>query len=90
MNLSPVILAIPVFFILMAAELIYEGLTRKRTYRLNDAITNINLGVLDQLSGAFAKVVKIGIYTVVYELFALWTIEESLGSFIALFFLYDL
>ncbi len=90
MNLSPVILAIPVFFILMAAELIYEGFTRKRTYRLNDAITNINLGVLDQLSGAFAKVVKIGIYTVVYELFALWTIEESLGSFIALFFLYDL
>ena len=90
MNLSPVILAIPVFFTLMAAELIYEGLTRNRTYRLNDAVTNINLGVLDQLTGAFAKVVKIGIYTIVYELFAIWTIPESWVSFVVLFILYDL
>ena len=41
MDLSPVTLAIPMFFTLMAVELVYESVTRRRTYRLNDAVTNI-------------------------------------------------
>jgi len=44
MNLSPVILAIPLFFGLIGVELVYEAISRKKTYRLNDAVTNINLG----------------------------------------------
>ncbi len=90
MDLTPVILAIPVFFALMGIELVVEAVTDKKTYRLNDAITNINLGALDQVTAAFSKVVKVGIYTLVWELFAIFTIPQTALSFVALFVLYDL
>ncbi len=90
MNLNPVVLSIPIFFGLMSIELVFEAITKKRTYRLNDAITNINLGALSQISGVFTKIVTIGIYTVVFELFAITKIPVNWISFIVLFFLYDL
>jgi sterol desaturase/sphingolipid hydroxylase (fatty acid hydroxylase superfamily) len=90
MDLTPVIIAIPLFFVLMAVEIVVEAVTGRKTYRLNDAITNINLGALDQVTAAFTKVVKIGIYTAVWELTAMFTIPQNILSFAALFILYDL
>ena len=90
MDFSPVIYAIPFFFFLIVFELIYELVSKRRTYRLNDAITNINLGSLDQVSGIFTKIIKIGIYTLVFEHLALFTIEATWISFAILFVLYDL
>ena len=71
----------------MSIELVFEAITKKRTYRLNDAITNINLGALSQISGVFTKIVTIGIYTVVFELFAITKIPVNWISFIVLFIL---
>ena len=90
MNFNPVIFAIPIFFGLMSLELVYEAITKKRTYRLNDAVTNINLSVLNQVSNVFTKIVTIGIYTFVFQYFAFYHIPENWMSFILLFFLYDL
>jgi len=90
MNLNPIILSIPVFFALMSIELVFEAITKKRTYRLNDAITNINLGALSQISGVFTKLVSVGIYTVVYELLPYEKLPANWVTFILLFFLYDL
>ncbi len=90
MDLNPVILAIPVYFALMGAELIYEALSGKRTYRLSDAVTNINLGALDQLTSTFTYVIKVGIYTLVYEQLRLMTIPATWISFAVLFVLWDL
>ncbi|MEO9885423.1 MAG: sterol desaturase family protein [Balneola sp.] len=90
MNFNPVIFAIPIFFGLMSVELVYEAFTKKRTYRLNDAVTNINLGVLNQVSNVFTKIVTIGVYTFFYEYFSVYRIPESWISFVILFFLYDL
>lgn len=90
MNLNPIILSIPIFFGLMSIELVYETITKKRTYRLNDAITNINLGALNQISGIFTKVISIGIYTVVFEFFAITRLPVDWITFIVLFVLYDL
>lgn len=90
MDLNPVILAIPVYFTLMGAELMYEALSGKRTYRLNDAITNINLGALDQLTSTFTYVIKVGIYTLVYEQLRVVTIPATWVSFAVLFVLWDL
>ena len=88
--MSVVIYSIPLFFTLMAIELIYEAITDKKTYRLNDAITNISTGTLQQVSGAFFSVIKVGIYVAVYEHFAFYKIPNGWFSFIALFILYDL
>ena len=90
MNLSPVIIAIPMYFTLMAVELVYEGLTKRRTYRLNDAVTNINTGVLQQLTGTFVAIIKIGVYILVYEKLALFYIEPSWWSFALLMVLWEL
>lgn len=90
MNLNPVVLSIPIFFGLMSIELVFEAITKKHTYRLNDAITNINLGALNQLTGIFTKIVTIGIYTATFELFAFTKLPANWITFILLFVLYDL
>ena len=90
MDLSPVILSIPIFFGLIATELVFEKFSRKKTYRLNDAITNISTGTLQQLSGAFLQVIKVGVYTFLYQRFALYQLPVNIWTFILLFILYDL
>ena len=89
MNLSPVVIAIPVFFVLILIEVIYEEFSEHKTYRLQDAVSNISAGILQQLSGLFVKVISIGVYTWVYEHFALTEIPMAAWSFVALFFLQD-
>lgn len=90
MDLSPVIIAIPMYFTLMAVELVYESITRRKTYRLNDAITNISTGVLQQLSGTFLYVAKVGLYVLMYEYAALFHLAQSWPVFIAAFVIWDL
>lgn len=90
MNLSPVVISIPLFFTLIGIELLYEVLTKNKTYRLNDSLTNINLGILSQITGVFTKIFTVGIYTVCYEYFAIYKIPENWLSFTILFILYDL
>lgn len=90
MNLSPVVIAIPMYFILMGIELLVLRFQKNPTYRLNDAITNINLGVVSQVSGVFLKVLSIGIYTFFFEKFGLFQIPNNVWTFFMLFFLYDL
>lgn len=67
MDLNPVVIAIPMYFTLMGIELVAEALSGKRTYRLNDAVTNISTGTLQQMTGTFLRILKIGIYVVIYE-----------------------
>ncbi len=90
MDLNPVILAIPMYFALMGIELVYESISRKKTYRLNDAITNISTGTLQQLTGTFLKIFKIGVYAFIFQHFAFFEIPPDWTSFIILFFLFDL
>jgi len=89
MDLNPVIIAIPIFFGLMAAELVYEAITKKVTYRLNDAVTNINLGVLNQVTGIVTKLVTVGCYSFLYQHFAFVELGQTIWAFAALFVLYD-
>lgn len=89
-TLSPVILAIPVYFTLMAIELVIEKFSKHHTYRVDDAITNISTGVLQQLTGTFVKIVKLGVYAFVFEHFAWYVIPVNGWSFALLFVLWDL
>ncbi len=84
------VLAIPMYFGLMALELVYEAITKKHTYRLSDAITNISTGTLQQTTGVFFSIVKIGIYAAIYDRFAFYHLPTNAWTFIALFILFDL
>jgi len=62
-----IVLATPVFLLLIGLEF-WFGLRRGRnTYRLGDALSSIGLGMLSQLTGLFTALLTIGIYTAVYE-----------------------
>jgi alkylglycerol monooxygenase len=76
-----IVLATPVFFLLIGLEFAW-GWSRQRsgtghnTYRLNDALNSISLGVLSQLGGLFTKVLAVGIYTAIYASVAMWSAPE--------------
>lgn len=89
MNLNPVVLSIPIFFILIGIELVVERLTNKDLYRLPDAIANLSCGITSQLSGLFLKIFAVGIYQVLFENFALFTLEPNWLYWLALVLLVD-
>jgi len=84
------VLAIPMYFGLMAIELVYEAITKKHTYRLSDAITNISTGTLQQTTGVFFSIIKIGIYAAIFDQFAFFHLPNNAWTFVALFILYDI
>ena len=69
--------ATPVFFLLIALELLWGWHQKRNTYRLNDAITSIGLGVLSQVAGVFTRILRVGIYALIFHSIALfhWDIE---------------
>lgn len=89
MNLNPVVLSIPIYFLLIGIELLIQQFTNRKIYRLNDAVTNISCGITQQLSGLFFKIFTIGIYQYIFENFALFSIPTNPLSLISLFILVD-
>ena len=72
-----IVLATPVFLLLIVAELIV-GLARGRnTFRWNDALSSIGLGIMSQVTGVFGRVLQIGIYAAVFEHLALWRLPAD-------------
>jgi len=90
LNLNPIVLSIPIFFLLIGIELAVERFSHRKLYRLPDAIANLSCGITSQLSGLFLKVLAIGVYEVVHSNFALFQLEKNWMYWVALFFLVDL
>lgn len=89
MALNPIVLSIPIFFILIGIEVFYDRFAKKGVYRLNDALTNISCGITEQVSGVFAKVFTVGLYYGVYEYFRLFTVPTEWYWLVLLFLLVD-
>jgi alkylglycerol monooxygenase len=66
-----IVLATPVFFLLIAIEFAWGWARKRNTYRLNDAINSISLGMLSQISAVFTRLFRVGIYTAIYGSVAL-------------------
>jgi sterol desaturase/sphingolipid hydroxylase (fatty acid hydroxylase superfamily) len=62
-----IVLATPVFLALIALEFIVGIRRRRNTYRLNDALASIGLGVMSQVTGVFGQLLRIGLYTLAFE-----------------------
>jgi alkylglycerol monooxygenase len=75
MKLSPsqiIVLATPVFLLMIAAEIAWGVWRGRNTYRLNDAINSISLGMLSQISAVLTRLFRVGIYTAIYSWVPLW------------------
>ena len=84
-------LATPVFFLLIAIELLVARARGLRgAYRLNDAINSLSLGVMSQVVGVFVRVLTIGIYAWVFEHVALgsWP-TDAWWAWLAAILFYD-
>jgi alkylglycerol monooxygenase len=90
LNVNPIVLSIPIFFILMGIELLVERLTHKDLYKLPDAIANLSCGITSQISGLFLKVFAVGIYQFLFENFAMFTLEPNWIYWLVLVLLVDL
>jgi sterol desaturase/sphingolipid hydroxylase (fatty acid hydroxylase superfamily) len=86
---SPVFLAIPAFFILMAIEAIYAYRKGKKVYRLNDTVANISLGIGNQVVGALAKGLLLLVFMYVYQHYAFFKLPVTWWSFVLCLLLFD-
>ena len=86
-----IVLATPVFLLLIALEVVV-GLRRGRnTYRLHDALSSIGLGILSQIVGVFTKLATLGLYVLVFTHLAPWHLPaDEPWVWIAGLLLYDL
>ncbi len=87
-----IVLAIPVFFALIALELLAARLLQRDVYRLADSLSDLGCGIVDQLLGVFMKAAVLAGYLWLFErrLFELpgqsaWV---WLGCFLGVDFLY--
>ena len=78
-GLNLIALSIPVFFALIGVELLVARLQGKKLYRYNDAINDLNCGILQQAMGVFNKAIVFGGYVVLYETGHLLEIPRSSG-----------
>lgn len=91
MSFNPIMLSVPLFFFLIGIELLIDRFQRSKLYRLNDAVTNINMGTSQQTVGLLMKVlVPLSLYELIYYNFALFRIEANWLNYVILFFAYDL
>ncbi len=86
-----IVLATPVFLLLIAAEYLIGVRRGRNTYRLNDALNSIGLGIMSQLVGLFGALFTVWTYVVVYEHASLWQLPvESVWVWLVGLVFYDL
>jgi len=86
-----IVLATPVFLVLIAVEFTVGRLRKRDTYRLADALSSIGLGIASQLVGVFTKLATIGVYVAVFHAVAPWHLPvDAAWVWVLALLLYDL
>jgi alkylglycerol monooxygenase len=85
MKVDYIALSIPVFFLLIGIELIIQVVSKKELYSFSDSITNISLGVGQQVTGIFMKTAVFFGYFYLYEHSRIFTIQNSVLNWFLLF-----
>ena len=83
------IFAIGGFMLLMLIEYIFSALKKRKLYRLNDTITNLNIGVGSQIFGLLYKVILVGAFVWVYDKFAIFHIPVNIWTILVIAVVYD-
>ena len=93
MPVNYIVLAIPVFFVLIALELVITRLQEKEYYSLGDSISDVGTGMVSQLVDVFLKTALFAGYLYVYERHRVTTLDNGsiavwVACFIGVDFLY--
>ncbi|KXI29860.1 sterol desaturase family protein [Paraglaciecola hydrolytica] len=87
--MSLILYAIPLFFILIAIELVLEKVRKTDYYRTNDAINSLSAGVLSRMIDIVKALIPLTLYVFIHENFALFQLADSALVWIIAFVLYD-
>jgi sterol desaturase/sphingolipid hydroxylase (fatty acid hydroxylase superfamily) len=85
-----ILLAIPLFAILILIEFIVDHYRKTGYYRINDSISSINAGIISRIGDIFRKLIPLVVYVYLEKNFALFDLKYSIGLWIFAFVLYDL
>ena len=79
MNTQEIIItwATPVFFALIALELLVAKLRGRTVYHASDAINSLGLGVISQIVAVFSKLLTLGIYAWCVQRFAIFALPAD-------------
>lgn len=89
--MNPIVYAIPVFMVTILVEALLAWRLRRPLYDIPDALTSLHFGVLSQVTGAFLRVLTLGIYLAVFENYrALELSMKSPAAWIFALLAYDL
>ena len=72
-----IVVATPVFLLLIALEFAWGCKSKRNTYRLNDAINSMSLGMLSESAKVFTRLLRVGIYGAVYTTVSLVPVEQA-------------
>lgn len=82
--------ATPVFFALIALELLVARWRGRRVYHASDAINSLGLGVISQIAAVFSKLLTLGIYAWCVEHLALFALPaDAWWVWVSALVLYD-
>lgn len=87
-----IVYIIPLFFLLIGAEFAYGYFRQRNTYRLNDAISSLNQGLISQLVALVTQLFQIGLYARVYRsvaLFPHWHVWHTVVGWLAAVVMFD-
>jgi len=89
--MNPILFAIPVFLLTILIEAWWAHRKGVAAYDIPDAVTSLHHGYLSQVTGAFTKVLPLGIYIAVYDSYRLteWSMNNA-WAWVAALILYDL
>lgn len=79
----------PFFFLLIGIELWVAKRRKQQYYRFNDTITDLNIGIGNQVTGLFLKALYLGLYYYVAGNWALFHLETTVWSWLACLLLFD-
>jgi alkylglycerol monooxygenase len=90
-----ILLASPVFFVLIFFEFLWGLRKGRNTYALSDTINSLSLGILSQITAFFGRSLRIGLYVLAYQwlqphTLALQSFWHSALGWLAALLLYDL
>ncbi|MGS2721031.1 sterol desaturase family protein [Paraglaciecola aestuariivivens] len=84
-----ILYAVPLFFLLIAVELILEKRKGTNFYRVNDSLNSLTAGVLSRMTDIVKHLIPLTIYVFVYENWAFTQLAHSWWVWLVAFVLYD-
>lgn len=84
-----ILYAVPLFFLLIAIELLLEKIKGTDYYRVNDSINSLTAGVLSRMTGIVKLLLPLTIYVLVFEQVAVFSLPSTWWMWLIAFVLYD-